>query len=64
MYQVQIKDSTDKRFIDEMADTDLFKLTFPSGEIFEITGRCHIGNGLWRLWNKTYTMEVQEVKID
>lgn len=62
--QIQIKDTSDKKFIDTIIESDLISLSFPSGEIVEITGRFHLGNGTWKLWNKTYTLEVQEVKTD
>ena len=56
-----IKDTTDKKYIGDIVDCDLLKMILPSGEIFEITGRCHIGNGLWRLWNSNYIIDIQEI---
>lgn len=58
---VEIKDSTDKKFVGNLIEATLERITLPSGDILEITGRCHIGNGRWRLWNSNYVLEVQEV---
>lgn len=57
-----IKDTTDKKYIGDVIHFDLLKLTLPSGEDFEVIGRCHIGNGLWRVWNSNYVIDIEEVK--
>lgn len=61
--RVRIEETTDNKYVGmeiEMQQTDL-ELTLPSCEIMQITGRCHIGNGLWRFWNSNYIIKVQEI---
>lgn len=60
---VKIKESTDGKFIGAIIETDLKQIIFPENNIFEITGRCHIGNGEWNLWNSNYFIKVEEVQV-
>lgn len=60
--KVTILETTDKHYIGQSAETDLFSIKFENNEKFEITGRIHYGNGRWRLWNSNYIMEIEEIK--
>jgi len=60
--KVLIKETTDKKFVGQRAVTDLFTITLENQDIIEISGRAHIGNGEWKLWNSNYVFEVEEIK--
>ena len=57
-----ILSSTDKNHIGEIIDTDLFAINFHNGESFGAYGRLHYGNGRWKLWNESYSIEIEEVR--
>lgn len=60
---VIILETTDKKHRGKSAQTDLFTLDVENGETFQITGRMHLGNGEWQLWNSNYVFRVREITI-
>lgn len=61
--KVIVLGTTDGQNVGIVTETDLFTITL-EGEIFQIEGRLHYGNGKWKLWNSNYVIEIEEVKVD
>ena len=61
--KAKITESTDGKYIGETISTDLLSVSLPSGEIIEIIGRAHLGNGAWKLWNSNYILTVKAESI-
>ena len=59
--KIVIKESRDGFHLGEIVETDLQTLEFVSGEIMDIEKRIHVGSGVWKLWNSTYAIEVEEI---
>ena len=59
--KVIIKQSTDNASLGKICNTDLKTLELPSGRIMNIDHRMHVGDGVWKLWNSNYIIEVEEV---
>jgi hypothetical protein len=58
---VIIVDTTDKKHRGKSARTDLYTIEIESGETFDITGRAHLGNGEWQVWNSNYVLTIREI---
>ena len=58
----RITDTTDSKFIGAIIEVNAAKTqtTLPNGDVMEITGRAHLGNGKWRLWNSNYILDVED----
>jgi hypothetical protein len=60
--QATVTNTTDGKHIGNIITTDLINpITFADGEEMQIVGRLHAGNGVWRLWNSNYIIEINEV---
>jgi hypothetical protein len=55
--------STDAKFVGSVVEIKDSKTSapLPTGETMEITGRMHLGNGVWRFWNSNYILDVEEI---
>lgn len=61
---VQIISTTDGKYVGATVETDMITFILPSGETIDVTGRFKDLDGMWRLWNSNYIIEVKEVEID
>lgn len=57
----EIISSTDGNFIGEILKTDLIYGELPDGNTVEFTNRLKTIEGVWRLWNAEYLIEVIEI---
>lgn len=57
---MKITKSTEPQHVGQTVQCDLLVMTFDS-ETITLTGRAHVGNGLWKLWNSDYFLEAQEI---
>jgi len=44
--------------------TNLHEIVFDDGVVTPITGRAHLGNGLWKLWNSDSAVLIEAQEID
>ena len=58
----KIISTTDGKFIGETLATDLVHGELPNGDKVEFTNRLKTMEGVWRLWNANYIIEVIEVE--
>jgi hypothetical protein len=58
---VIIRESANKSYLGQECKTDLKTLELPSGKKIDISGRIHLGDGVWRIWNSNNVLDVEEV---
>lgn len=58
---VIIRESANKSYLGQECKTDLKTLELPSGKTIDISGRIHLGDGVWRLWNSNVVLDVEEL---
>ena len=61
-FDATIKESSDIKYVGDTVITDLKTAMFNDGNRIDITGRMHLGNGVWRLWADDFFMTVEEIQ--
>lgn len=62
MTKYKIVSTTDGKFIGDCIETNLITGTLPSGEQIEFTNRLITLDGIWKLWNANYIIEIKEME--
>lgn len=58
----KILSTTDGKFVGEELETDLLTGILPSGEEIEFTNRMKSLDGIWKIWNSNYIIEIKEME--
>lgn len=54
--------TTDGRFVGDKMETNLITGILPSGEGIEFTNRLKTLDGIWKVWNSNYILEIKETE--
>jgi len=58
----KIISTTDGKCVGEELETDLINGILPSGETIEFTSRLKTLDGIWKVWNSNYIIEIKEME--
>ena len=58
----EIISTTDGKFVGDEIETNLITGILPSGEGIEFTNRLKTLDGIWKVWNSKYILEIKETE--